>query len=178
MKKILFVIIPLLLFMALALPIYSQDAPLITKSSSSDKKIPGRNELMPLKQATSPSELMTPPGMITSMEILIAKINKAVELIRNIQERITSRLEKMKSNNLKTDKIDSIIGSVNIQIQKLESDLTIEKKLQKSLRENSDRKIDYKAWRKQVVVVRQDINDVLKLQKNIIIEMKKLAITP
>ena len=160
-RKLFYIYFAILLFIAFPLPTFAQGVP------------SGRNEIMPLKQATSPSGLLFPTGISKSIEIMTAKINKAVELIRNIQERITSRLEKMKNNDLKTDKLDTMVGSINIQIQKLDKDLAIEKNLQKTFKESSNKKIDYKAWRKQIVFIKQDITDVLKLQKNIIIEMKK-----
>lgn len=135
---------------------------------------PKRDTLIPLKQATNPADLTVPPGITRMVETVSTRLGQASETVKRFQTRISSFLEKMRANGVNVSKLDTMAKNIETQIQKLTNDLTQEEKLKEAVAASNNRKNDLKAWRKQVNVVRQDLLNVIKQQKNLVLEMKKL----
>lgn len=166
-KKLIYLII-FLIPVVLVLP-----RPLSAQTNS-----PKRNELIPLRQATGASELSLPPGITRALNNISSRLKKTSDSLQRIQLRIENRLKKMKNNGVDTSKLEALAESIQVQIKKLISDLEATVKLKETLESSVNRKSALLAFRKQIAAVREDLLNIVKQQKNLVSQMKKLEIKP
>ncbi len=151
---------------------------LLPSPSSAQTKSPKRNELLPLRQAAVSSELTLPPGITRALENISSRLKKASDSIQKMQLRIENRLKKMKNEGRDTSKFEVLAEEIQVQIKKLISNLETTAKLKETLESSSNRKSALLAFRKQITVVREDLLNIVKLQKSLVNQMKKSEVKP
>lgn len=166
MKKIIYGLI-FLCFLAVPLPILAQvENPESTSSSGRGVK------------SSSPSATSTPTVNIeifASVKTAVARLNAAVDRIEKIKEKITSRMEKLKSSGVKTTKLNQSYNYLIRDAKDLRTNTDKISSASSIFLKSSSMKKDYPLFKKQLTSVLTELNEVLSAEKSLVSDMKLLA---
>lgn len=112
-----------------------------------------------------------------TVELLLGRFSAGTLRLEKIANRISSRLEKIKKDGFETISLDSQYQKLTKQLDELKSQLTETQEAATIFFQSQEPKNGYPSFRKQVIAVRDTLNNALAAEKSLVNNMKQYDTT-